>query len=268
MAPLYLLLAVGAVIALYFFFAGKRSGAEHTTPVRRAGRSTDSEEDPAGAGDEDAGKASARRPQAGAKRKPVRPKRVATEGPGARKADAPSRKIPPSPPAVTMNTETAAFEYLDHTVIYYEPQHGNQIEYYGPDGRAYLWYPGNRGVVVSEWRIEGEDYCERSPSNAYNPMTQEWGGKWERRPVHRLLATKVDAARGDVFGLSTGRIPYQLHAHPGFKSVMDAEHPPAVVQMPPPLRPVRPPSKAVDDDTPCPCGSGKSFASCHGSETA
>jgi hypothetical protein len=268
MTPLYLLLAVVAVIALYFFLAGKRSGAKHTTPVRRAGRSTDPEEDAAGAGDEDAVKASAPRPRADAKRKPVHPKHVVNEGSGARKGNASTRKIPPSPPPVVMNADTLAFEYLDHTVLYYEPYHGNQIEYYGADGRSYLWYPGNRGVVVSEWRIEGEDYCVRSPSNAYNPATQEWGGKWERRPVHRLLETKVDAAPGDVFGLSTGRVPYPLHAQPGFESVMDAEHPPAVVQMPPPLRPVRPPPKAIDSDVPCPCGSNKPFASCHGSEIA
>lgn len=241
MAPLYVLLAVVAVIALYFFFTGKRSGAELTTPGRRV---------------------------AGAKREPVRSKGVAIEGPGAGKADAPPQRIPPGPPAAGMNAETAAFEYLDHTVVYYEPQHGNQIEYYGIDRRAYLWYPGNRGVVVSEWKIEGEEYCERSPSNTYNPVTQEWGGEWQRRPVRRLLATKVDAVRGDVFGLSTGRIPYRLHAHPGFESVLDAEHPPAVVEMPLPIRPVRPPPKAVDDGAPCPCGSGKSFASCHGSEPA
>lgn len=223
----YLVLAVVTAIALYSYI-GKRSDSAHTTPVRRVGRRSTPEENLEGAGEDD-------------------------------REDAPI-----TPPAVAMNAETAAFEYLDHTVVYYEPQHGNQIEYYGRDGKAYLWYPGNRGVVVSEWRIDGGDYCERSPPNVYNPVTHQWSGQWERRPVDRLLATKVDAARGDIFGLSTGRIPYRLHAHPGFRSVVEVEHPPAVVQMPPPLRPVRPPPKAVDDEAPCPCASGESFANCHG----
>lgn len=263
MGPLYLLLAVAAAVALYFlFFAGKRSGAKPRTPAHRANPG----EDPPDSGNEDGGKASTPGAPADVNGEPLHPRRVVKGSAGERLAEAPPRKTP-RPPTVVMNADTAAFEYLDHTVIYYEPQHGNQIEYYGRDGNAYLWYPGNRGVVVSEWRIEGEEYCERSPSNAYNPVTKEWGGNWERRPVRRLLATKIDAARGDIFGLSTGRIPYPLHAHPEFDAARDAKQPPAVAQMPPPLRPGRPAPKAVDGEAPCPCGSGKSFASCHGAET-
>ncbi|MEP7122148.1 MAG: tetratricopeptide repeat protein [Byssovorax sp.] len=119
--------------------------------------------------------------------------------------------------------ENASLKYFGQTVLYYEPSHGNQIAYFGTNGRSYLWYPGNNGVVVSQWRIEGEEYCSRDETDAYNPVTQESGGDWERRPLRGMFTTVVDSAADDVFGLATGRVPSRLPAHPRFKSIDKAK---------------------------------------------
>jgi hypothetical protein len=82
-------------------------------------------------------------------------------------------------------------------------------------------------------------------------------------PLPRVFSTIIDAAPGDIFGLATGRLPYRLPAQPGFASVHDAR---SGASAPPPDMPARPKGKAVHSDAPCPCGSGKPFARCHGTE--
>lgn len=97
----------------------------------------------------------------------------------------------------------------------YSKPHGTQIEYLSPDGRAFLWYPGNRRVVVGSWVVEPNDRDPKSGvicysyTNAFNPVLKTSGG---RQCV--LSTTFVRGAKeslsGDVFGLSSGRIPFVL----------------------------------------------------------
>jgi hypothetical protein len=150
-------------------------------------------------------------------------------------------------------------------VLFYDPSHGNQLEYYAPNGRCYLWYPGNRGVVAGEWRAEGEYICFRYGANTYNPVTGEHGGEWERTLLERWGTNIVDAAAGDVCGLATGRLPYNLPRHPGFESVHDAKNGAQAPKRDIPVEP-RAEEQAVRDDAPCPCDSGKPFMQCHGAE--
>jgi hypothetical protein len=121
------------------------------------------------------------------------------------------------------NEQCARFRYCDHTVLFYEPSHGNQIVYYGPNGKNYLWYPGNRIVVTGDWWGDGQDLYVRYGANTYNPVTHEDGGDWVRIPLLGAGSIPViDAVPGDVFALSTGRVPYHLPSHPRFHSVLDA----------------------------------------------
>lgn len=94
------------------------------------------------------------------------------------------------------------------------PGHGTQIEFFHPNGRAYLWYPGNTAVVPSEWRIEAGGttnanavICFRYPTRSYNPVTQQFGGQWECRPSTVFGLTMTALIEGDEFNLSSGRIP-------------------------------------------------------------
>lgn len=108
-----------------------------------------------------------------------------------------------------------------YTYVTFDRGHGIQIEYFSPNSKAYLWYPGNSRAVPSLYRYMGWNYDKdaATPSNistvqflypgaSYNPVTKEYGGQWEDSPRNqreRLVASKP----GDVFNLSSGRVPYR-----------------------------------------------------------
>jgi hypothetical protein len=126
------------------------------------------------------------------------------------------------PPWRQTDDEPTFFRYSGKTVLFYDPSHGNQIEYYDPGGRCYLWYPGNRAVVAGDWRMEGEFLYFRYGTNTYNPVTNLQGGDWEQTLLRKWARTIVDAAPGDIFGLATGCIPCRLFPQPRLRSVHDA----------------------------------------------
>ncbi|WP_437727554.1 SEC-C metal-binding domain-containing protein [Sorangium sp. So ce861] len=143
---------------------------------------------------------------------------------GADDSDATGAQPPaqPRPGTSDRSDERAAFPFSGKTVLFYEPSHGNQIEYYDRNGRCYLWYPGNRIILAGEWRVDGEDLCFRYAVKAHNPVTGKrtdaW--EWERTPLRRWGSTVTDSAPGDVYGLATG-FPFILPAHPKFRSVYE-----------------------------------------------
>ncbi|MEP2781225.1 MAG: hypothetical protein ABJO67_20910 [Pseudoruegeria sp.] len=97
------------------------------------------------------------------------------------------------------------------------PGHGTQIEFFRPNGKAYLWYPGNTVAVLSEWKIEAgatsdasASICFRYPNRSYNPVTQQFGGRWECRPSTVFGRDMTALIQGDEFNLSSGRIPRSM----------------------------------------------------------
>lgn len=112
--------------------------------------------------------------------------------------------------------ETRAL-YSDSTRITSMFGHGSQVSYSSPDGKIYLWYPGNKAVVRGTWAInKGKEYpaeasrgvimlaenriCFNYP-NSYNPATgQRGGGDCIRTKAYGKYVTEL--RRGDVFGLS------------------------------------------------------------------
>lgn len=124
-------------------------------------------------------------------------------------------------PAASQSVMEARNILCDRTVFFYDRGHGNQIEYFSANGLAYLWYPGNRGAVPSQWRLEARSgtgettICFKYPRRGYNPVTKKYGGNW----VCRLFSvfwshTNGEPTVGDIFGLSTGTVPYPLPNHP------------------------------------------------------
>lgn len=85
--------------------------------------------------------------------------------------------------------------------------HGLQVEYFSPDGKVFLWYPGNTKSVAGEWTTEGNDLCFRYQSNSYNPVTGQNGGKWECTSKNRGKMGLVSKVDGDAFGLKSGKVP-------------------------------------------------------------
>jgi len=96
--------------------------------------------------------------------------------------------------------------------------HGNQVEYFGPNGRAYLWYPGNKGVVPSLWKMiksgglygEITRICFLYPRRSYNPVTNESGGDWDCRRLAAQISQFNENASGDIFDLASMDIPFVL----------------------------------------------------------
>jgi hypothetical protein len=110
--------------------------------------------------------------------------------------------------------------YAGKTRMTYSSQHGTQVEYVAPDGRNFLWYPGNRTVVPGRWKVDADaddpdetSLCQLYPSSSYNPATQTFGGSWECEDARRALSRTRETLIGDPFGLARRRAPPFVLAH-------------------------------------------------------
>ncbi len=107
-------------------------------------------------------------------------------------------------------------ELTDVTTIVKQTGHGIYVEYTAPDGRLYMWYPGNFVAVGGTWGIADTDAMPRACFKyfgAYHGVTGEFEPNDCVSAAQTLSgAFVVDKRAGDVFGLSTGGIPYQKSA--------------------------------------------------------
>jgi len=108
-----------------------------------------------------------------------------------------------------------------HTTLYYEPKHGNQIEYVDESGWAHLWYPGNRAVVRCEWRAGATHVWNRSLRPTHNQATGRTGRQWERQSIESVKRTMVDIVPGDPLQLARGTLPHLLRQHPRYGSIQE-----------------------------------------------
>jgi hypothetical protein len=111
-------------------------------------------------------------------------------------------------------------KYCGQTLLFYSPGHGNQIEYLDPDGRCYLWYPGNSVILVGKWRIDESSIYFQYGSNTYNPVTDVQGGGWEGQPINVWSRDIVDHVSGDILGIQR-TLPFVLSADPPLTSLSD-----------------------------------------------
>lgn len=100
------------------------------------------------------------------------------------------------------------------TYLSFSQAHGFQVNYLAPQGKAWLWYPGNRRGVPEEYKqdvVSGQDaICWRHPSNSYNPVTRTQGGAFACQSLALSQRTIVAALPGDPFTLNSGRVPHTL----------------------------------------------------------
>lgn len=132
---------------------------------------------------------------------------------------------PPPPPGIPgiMSVDELRALVAGKTWMSYEPRHGTQVTYIAADGRAFLWYPGNRIILPSRWTIVQRrqhfmyDHpelgrmqsmestaviCFQYAGTSANPVTGNTTGLecansavWQK--YHH------DSRQGDVLGLST-----------------------------------------------------------------
>ena len=93
-----------------------------------------------------------------------------------------------------------------NTQAFYDNGHGTQIEYNAPDGKSFLWYPGNQRINVGRWRVQQEgskptEICYLYGANSYNRVTKKWGGNWKCKEAIDHTVFVSETVRGDPFGL-------------------------------------------------------------------
>ncbi len=112
---------------------------------------------------------------------------------------------------------------VDETITSRPASFGYQIEYYSADGHAYLWYPGNRTTNVGTYVVRkslepifmvsmgppGAVVCFDYGPTSYNPSTGQTGGE-ECTPAYGFLAKIRGKRQGDVFGLTSGNLPFVM----------------------------------------------------------
>lgn len=107
------------------------------------------------------------------------------------------------------------YPQVNRTYLSFDFSHGFQVNYLGPDGKAWLWYPGNRSGVPEDYKTDtiagNKAICWRHPSNSYNPVTKRSGGPF--RCTELLLSQKrvVSELPGDPYSLRSGKVPYILN---------------------------------------------------------
>jgi hypothetical protein len=130
----------------------------------------------------------------------------------------------------------------DQTAVAAPSSIGYQIEYYGPDGHAYLWYPGNNKTVVGTYEIRqsmaplnvfgdkaGVVICFNYGPDSYNPSTGKVGGE-ECQSAYAFIAAIRGKRQGDVFKITSGALPFtmtkdQYPVWPDGKLLMDEKAP-------------------------------------------
>lgn len=150
----------------------------------------------------------------------------------------PEVKIGAADQAAVIDATTARL--ANKTSVSNSRQHGPQASYASPDGRVFLWYPGNDTILEGEWKIRaspdflrtrnpdgtsnitrrdrlqrGKTYgpaaeiCYRYGENTFNPATKKKGGVWECVLASLHLSKPKKFADGDTLALARGGpVPY------------------------------------------------------------
>lgn len=102
----------------------------------------------------------------------------------------------------------------DWTYLSFSHAHGFQVNYFGRNGKAWLWYPGNASGVPEEWKLDrvgnARALCFRHPSHSYNPVTRKSGGAYACQSLSFSQKTIVARLKGDPYRLASGAVPYRL----------------------------------------------------------
>ncbi|WP_152912647.1 hypothetical protein [Candidatus Rhodobacter oscarellae] len=97
---------------------------------------------------------------------------------------------------------------VGQTSVSFTPQHGFQIEYVETVAKSWLWYPGNRVSLPAIRRSSATEICYTYGKSTFNPVTSQSGGTKTCIPKSIADFTTLASVPGDVFALSTGKVPY------------------------------------------------------------
>ena len=79
---------------------------------------------------------------------------------------------------LAMDPDTVRGHLAGTTTRSFIPVHGTQIVYHAPNGRSFLWYPGNRTAVPARWEVRAPPppplntgRSNQNPTNSKKPAT-------------------------------------------------------------------------------------------------
>lgn len=114
------------------------------------------------------------------------------------------------------------------TTLSLDERYGSQIEYLSPDGRSFLWFPGQIQTTPGHWRVErARDnqprMCFLYGAGSYDPVQKDFGGSWECGPLALYLAHLSQLAKGDPLGLRDGMAPFPMPSLPYALDIAQAQ---------------------------------------------
>ncbi len=120
-------------------------------------------------------------------------------------------------PRKSMTTSEAREFFNCKTRMSFMQGHGTQVTFTAPDGKVFLWYPGNRVVLSGQWEVRSRvpestptiyaEICFRYGANTYNPVTGAAGNTWKCMSADWLANLTTDSADGDLFNLRQRPVP-------------------------------------------------------------
>jgi len=114
---------------------------------------------------------------------------------------------------------------IGKTVVFFDKSHGTQVAFFETAGREHLWYPGNQRALLGFWRTTPDNrICFRYPGSSINPVTGVSGPEWECGSLRNHSARIVEISDGDVFNLSSGRIPFVMEPRKRYRLAQLQSH--------------------------------------------
>lgn len=127
-----------------------------------------------------------------------------------------------------------AAQSIGGSTIMAQPGPAPQIEYFGTDGRLWLWYLNNTKIVRGNWKEEGGKVCIKYEAGSIDAVTKRPGGKWQCLAADVYRSSFIDRVSGDAFGLEKRNlVPYPLPGY--FKSIAALAKSGGKVELPPTL---------------------------------
>jgi hypothetical protein len=133
------------------------------------------------------------------------------------------------------DVDTVKAFMTDRTKTTWSIGYGLQVAYTAPDGRVFLWYPGNSVILQGEWKVElanaltggvvviedGEQsvfrpiesaqVCFKYGVNTVDAVSRSPGGRFSCQGFGYFKGVNRENRKGDVFGLMTrSQAPFVL----------------------------------------------------------
>ncbi len=101
-----------------------------------------------------------------------------------------------------------------YPVCHETPGPGTQVEYLAENGRTYLWFPGNRRLVLGSWIVrrwrEKYEVCFSYSRSSRDFVTGATGDNLTCDLLSNYPETITEIRQEDSFDLSSGTLPFVL----------------------------------------------------------